>query len=90
VAETADGAVATAGELTRLFDQDRQRLHEALKARPILKLTEAVARSGLSFPVASSAMDELLSMGIASELTGKKRNRVFAYDRYLATLAAGT
>jgi len=35
-------------------------------------------------------MDELLAMGIARELTGKKRNRVFAYDRYLATLAAGT
>ena len=103
VAETADGAVATAGDLSRLFDGDRQRLqaagrragsllrvHETLEARPLVTLTEVVARSGLSFPAASSAMEELVNLGIASELTGKKRNRVFAYDRYLATLAAGT
>ena len=103
VAETADGAVATAGDLSRLFGGDRQRLqaagrragsllrvHETLEARPLVTLTEVVARSGLSFPAASSAMEELVNLGIASELTGKKRNRVFAYDRYLATLAAGT
>jgi len=56
----------------------------------LVSLAEVVARSGLSFPAASKAMDELVAMGIARELTGKKRNRVFAYDRYLATLAAGT
>jgi Fic family protein len=103
VALTADGAVATAGDLVRLFEEDRGRiqasgrragsalrLHEAFKARPLVTLTEVVSRSGLSFPAASSAMDELVAMGIATELTGKKRNRVFAYSRYLATLGAGT
>jgi Fic family protein len=103
VALTADGAVATAGDLARLFEEDRVRIqatgrragsalriHEAFKARPLVTLTEVVSRSGLSFPAASSAMDELVTMGIATELTGKKRNRVFAYERYLATLGAGT
>ena len=103
VAETAEGAVATAGDLSRLIDDDRQRLsavgrragsllrvHDALTARPLVTLTEVVARSGLSFPAASTAMDELVDVGIASEVTGKKRNRVFAYDSYLAALAAGT
>jgi Fic family protein len=103
VAQTADGAVGTARDLTRLFDEDRQRIqttgrkagsslrvHEALKARPLLTLSEAVARSGLSFPAASAGMDLLAAFGIASELTGKKRNRIFAYDRYLAILTAGT
>ncbi len=103
VALTADGAVATAGDLARLFEEDRGRiqatgrragsalrLHEAFKARPLVTLSEVVSRSGLSFPAASSAMDELVTLGIATELTGKKRNRVFAYERYLATLGAGT
>ena len=45
---------------------------------------------GASFPTSSSAMDELVAIGIATELTGKKRNRVFAQARYLATLGAGT
>jgi|GEM_PF-4743498 len=31
-----------------------------------------------------------LSSRIARKLTGKKRNRVFAYDRYLAILNQGT
>jgi hypothetical protein len=31
-------------------------------------------------------MELLVDLGIASELTGKRRNRIFAYDRYLAVL----
>lgn len=46
--------------------------------------------TGLSFPAASSAMGLLTDLGIARELTGKRRNRVFVYDRYLATLSEGT
>ncbi len=103
VAETADGAVATARDLGRLFDDDRQRIqatgrragsalrvHEALKARPLLTLQRAVDRSGLSFPAAAAGMDMLVELGVARELTGKKRNRIYAYDHYLATLAEGT
>jgi hypothetical protein len=46
--------------------------------------------TGLSFPAAASAMALLVELGIARELTGKRRNRVFAYDRYLAILDEGT
>jgi hypothetical protein len=35
-------------------------------------------------------MDLLLDLGIARELTGKRRNRLFLYDRYLAILNEGT
>jgi Fic family protein len=103
VAETAEGAVATATGLSQLIGDDRRRLsasgrragsmlrvHEALAVRPLTTLADVVVRSGLSFPAASTAMDELVSLGIASEVTGRQRNRVFAYDRYLAALAAGT
>lgn len=31
-----------------------------------------------------------MSTGIARELTGRRRNRVFVYDRYLAILNEGT
>lgn len=47
-------------------------------------------RTGLSFPATSSGMERLVRLGIARELTGKKRDRVFAYDRYLAILSEGT
>ena len=32
----------------------------------------------------------LVEQGIARELTGKRRNRLFVYDRYLAILNEGT
>ena len=53
-------------------------------------MTGAAQRTGLSFPGASDGMKLLGELGIVRELTGKKRNRVYAYDRYLAMLAEGT
>ena len=35
-------------------------------------------------------MDLLVDVGIARELTGKQRNRVFAYEGYIAVLNEGT
>ncbi len=103
-AETAEGAVLTTKRLLDLFDADRGfiqkttgrqagsilRVHEALKQRPLCTLAESAKRSGLSFPAAASAMHALLESGVVRELTGKKRNRVFVYDKYLAALSEGT
>jgi Fic family protein len=103
VGETAEGAVSTAKRLVDLFGQDREkivprgrragsalRVHDALKARPVTSMQDVCSRTGLSFPAASSAMEVLVDLGIASELTGKRRNRIFAYDRYLTILSEGT
>ncbi len=103
VRQTAEGAVATANRLIGVFESDRGkievsgrragsalRVHEALRARPILSMPEVVRRTKLSFPAASSAMQLLAELGIARELTGKRRNRLFVYDPYLAILSEGT
>ena len=100
---TADGAVSTAQRLAEMFGEDRSRItpkgrragsalrvHEALKARPITSIEQTRRATGLSFPAVSSAMDLLVELGIARELTGKRRNRLFAYDHYLTTLNQGT
>ena len=100
---TAEGAVLTAQRISRMFDDDRNkvqasggrrtgsalRLHDALKAQPILSLTAAGRNSGLSFPTASTAMEFLAKNGIAREITGKRRNRLFVYDQYLFILNEG-
>jgi Fic family protein len=99
----ADGAVSTAERLGDLFQGDRTlaegagrragsalRVYEALKARPIQTLPRLCEATGLSFPAVSSGMNLLVEVGIARELTGKRRNRLFAYDRYLAILNEGT
>ncbi len=103
VQKTAEGAVSTAQRLADMFKADRTRIeptgrragsalrvHEALKARPILSMPETCRGTGLSFPAAASAMDLLTELGIARELTGKRRNRLFVYDQYLSTLNEGT
>lgn len=100
---TAEGAVETAQQLAAMFSEDRTkieaagrragsalRVHEAIKSRPILSMPEICRETGLSFPAVSSAMDLLVEIKIARELTGKRRNRLFVYDQYLATLNKGT
>jgi Fic family protein len=103
VRQTADGAVTTARRLAGLFEEDRGRVqakgrvagsalrvHGALQARPVTTLSEIAAKTGLSFPAATVGMGVLTELAIAEELTGRKRDRVFAYDRYLAVLQEGT
>jgi Fic family protein len=103
VKQVADGAVSTAERLGALFRADHQRVEkagrragsalrvlEALKARPIQSTTSLSAATSLTFPTASSAVDLLVRVGIARELTGQRRNRVFVYDGYLAILNEGT
>jgi Fic family protein len=103
VRQVADGAVTTVERLGVVFAEDvalvqrrgrragsALRVHQALKARPIQSMSALCASTGLSFPAVSSAMDLLLELGIARELTGKRRNRLFLYDRYLAILNEGT
>jgi Fic family protein len=103
IRETAESAVATAQLLETLFRQDRDRVassgrragsalraHDVLKARPIVSIQEVCNRTRLSFPAAASAIEVLIELGVARELTGRRRNRLFAYDRYVKILSEGT
>jgi Fic family protein len=103
VEQTASGAVQTAQRLVKLFRDDATRIqelgritatglrtHDALRARPILTLKEICKRTGISFPAAAKGMAALTKLGITRELTGKQRNRVFVYDKYLSILNEGT
>lgn len=103
VEHVAAGAVDTARRLVGLFDKDRQRVQElgrvaattlrvfgVLCQRPLATLNHVRDRAGISFPSAAKGMDGLLALGIVREITGQRRNRVFAYDQYLAILNEGT
>ncbi len=103
VRTTAQGAVAAAQRLVELFSTDEEkiqtsgraagsalRVHSALRERPIISLTDICRRTGLSFPAATNGMALLQKLGAIRELTGRQRNRLFAYDRYLQILSEGT
>jgi Fic family protein len=103
VATTATSAVETAQRLLALFKEDTARVQatgrgaatmlrvlQTLHERPVLTLNEVSRRAGLSFPTAAKGMAALAELGLARELTGNRRNRVFSYQRYLAILGEGT
>lgn len=102
VEQTAHSAVRTARRLVDLFTEDTRRIQlsgraaasalrvlAALRERPVLTLNFLRETHGLTFPTASKAMHTLINTGIARELTGQRRNRVFVYDAYLAILNEG-
>jgi len=66
------------------------RVFNLLCQRPLTTLTEASKQTGLTFPAVAKGMETLIRLGIAKEVSGRKRDRVFAYDRYLAILNEGT
>ena len=103
VEDTASNAMLTAQRLAMLFKADTSRVQStgraassALRAfnvlceRPVITLNEICRRTGISFPTATKSMTNLVALGIVLELTGGRRNRIFAYDRYLAILNEGT
>jgi DNA-binding IclR family transcriptional regulator len=65
------------------------RVLEALRQRPLTGLSHIAQQTGISFPTASKSMLTLVDMGIARELTGQRRNRVFVYDAYMSILNEG-
>ena len=61
-------------------------LLDHLFQQPYTTLTQVTSRTRLSMQQARQAMDALISMGIASEITGMKRNRVFSFGPYFDVL----
>ena len=74
-------------ELTRAVASARERAearqHGALTPLHLLAAMAQQRDGGIVQPL-------LEKVGVAEELTGKKRNRVFGYSQYLAILAEGT
>jgi len=102
VTETATGAVETAHRLLAMFQTDAERIQglgraaasalrvfDALRRRPVADIDHLARQTGVAYSTAARAVEALVELDIVRELTGRRRSRVFAYDRYLATLSEG-
>ena len=100
---TARQAADTAVQILHLFEADRKKIrasgrkaasslavHEYLQAHPLTKIGPAAKDLKLSVPTVTSALGTLAKLKIAKESTGKRRDRLFAYPRYLHILSEGT
>jgi Fic family protein len=103
VTSTAGAAVETAHRLLALFDEDAARVRtlgraaanalrvfDALRDKPLANLNALTDSTGVSYPTVSRAVEALEDLGIVREITGRRRERVFAYARYLDILNEGT
>jgi len=99
VRETADDGVRAAERLFTLLGKDRARLiaHDSvtvpairlldlLPSNPVVTLPLAIERLGVSKPTAIKAIEALEEVGILRESSGRRRDRVYAYQRYLDVL----
>jgi len=103
VTEAADDAVATAQRLHAVTAADRTkvaayakttvpaiRLFEQLPSHPMVTLSRVIGLLGVSKPTAVKAIVALQAAGVLREITGKRRDRVYAYQEYLRVLRPDT
>lgn len=103
IAETANQAFDAATRIVDLFKRDRERIaaesvragsalrvHDLLQQHPFLTSNFLVEHTGLSAPTINAVLDDLETLGIVDEVTGRRRGRVFRYKGYLAILGEGT
>jgi Fic family protein len=103
VATIADEAVATSRALFALVAADRERVLKAASAtvvsarvfedlprHPIVSIAGLAKRLSITKPTAAKAVAILESAGVLQEISGRQRDRTFAYGAYLARLRTGT
>ncbi|ODU10964.1 MAG: cell filamentation protein Fic [Rubrivivax sp. SCN 71-131] len=66
------------------------RLFELLPLMPRFTVPQARQKLDTTFPTATAAVKLLQDLGIVSELTGQKKNRLFSYAAYVELLAGST
>ncbi len=99
VHEAAEDGVRIAQALHTLICEDRNRINahdrptvaalqllETLPKQPVLTIPKATELLGITAPTARKAVELLESLNILREITGKMRNRTYAYDEYLRIL----
>lgn len=65
-------------------------LHRHLTERPITSVSHAVQATGINRTSVRRHLTNLVERGLLSELTGQRRNRLYAYQPYLDILSEGT
>ncbi len=99
VRHTAEDAVNMAGRLVKLFEKDRRliqaqksavgsllRVFDSFCKRPVNTVSEVAKMTALSFPTVSKGVKTLCALGVLAEVGSRKRNKIFAYRRYISTL----
>ncbi|HYM70541.1 MAG TPA: Fic family protein, partial [bacterium] len=103
VRETSGEATETARRIVRMREEHRTlvlerltsgtgnalTLLESLYQRPIVSVQHVAEITKLAFPNANALVARMEQLNLLREITGRKRNRRFAYQPYLELFAEG-
>lgn len=102
VYESAKQAIKTAQQINTLFEKDLQKIAtlgrakfsceqalEYMKRLPQVTVPFLAKELQMTAPTARSALNHMKSMGIVEEATGKKRDKIYVYRKYLDILEEG-
>jgi len=100
---TSESALETAGKILRLKETHKQvliktkhstpsaiALLDFLFEKPLLSISDAAERLGLSYPTTKLLIEQFQKAGLLKEITGHKRNKRYTYWQYLDYLSDGT
>jgi len=99
VRDTANQAARMAGKIDKLFQADKEKIerfgrgaasallvYRYAQVNPLFSIRNAAREAKVSFPTASAAVIRMTEAGILRESSGKRRDRLFLYERYLDLL----
>ncbi len=99
VIQTAEQAVETAKKIIAVFDRDREKIktlgrtmtsillvHQYLEKHPITDIRKIEQNCELSFPTVARSIEQLETLDIVREITGKERQKVYVYTQYIDIL----
>lgn len=103
VTQTANQACETASSLLKLFNTDSEKIrslgraagtatqvHIYLQANPLCSIQQLASDLKKTNPAIGAALDNLQKLGIVKEITGRRRDRIFAYSKCLDLIGSGT
>ena len=93
---TAEQAAKTIQKILSLLEEDREKIktmgksgssaliiHDVLHKAPIADSKTIAKRCSLSIPSVNVSIKHLIELGIVTEVTGRSRNKIYTYKKYL-------
>lgn len=102
IAKSAKQALNTAIEINNLFEDDLKKIESLGRARfsclqtldylkklPQVSVPLLSQELGMTLPTARSSLNHMVDLGVLEEVSGKKRDKVYIYKKYLNILEEG-
>jgi Fic family protein len=103
VYETANQGVQTSRNILELFQNDQRRIEtlgrstgtalqvfKQLQSMPLVSIQRTSQETHISVPAVTTALTRLQELGIVHEITRRRRDKLYSYEKYIHLLNEGT